>query len=72
MEGKKEHPGMKQSPRRMSIQVKLNLLVICSIMVLAAGLTLISYFFFCKNVDDKYNDRLRNAAIAERGSLVLM
>ncbi len=64
MEETKEHPGMKRSPRRMNIQVKLNLLVICSIMLLAAGLTLISYYVFCQNVDDKYTDRLQNAAIA--------
>ena len=39
---------MKRKPRRRSIQLKLNALVIGSILAVALGLTLISYYVFCQ------------------------
>ena len=55
---------MKKTPRRLSIQKKLNILVIGSILAVAAGLMCISYYFFCQRVDDKYDQQLLNAAEA--------
>ena len=54
----------KRQPRRLSMQVKLNAMVICSILLVAAGLMTISYYVFCQRVDDKYNDSLHRAAEA--------
>ena len=45
---------MKRKPRRRSIQLKLNALVIGSILAVALGLTLISYYVFCQRVDNEY------------------
>ena len=54
----------KKSPRRLPIQYKLNALVIGSILAVAVGLMLISYYFFCQRADDRYISTLENAVIA--------
>ena len=54
----------KKQPRRVSMQVKLSALVICSMLLVAAGLTAISYYIFCQRVDDKYNRTVQRAAEA--------
>ena len=51
-------------PRRISMQVKLSALVICSMLLVAVGLTAISYYIFCRRVDDKYNVTIQHAAEA--------
>ena len=53
-----------KKPRRISMQVKLSVLVICSILVVALGLTAISYYVFCQRVDDKYINTVQHAAQA--------
>ena len=53
-----------KQPRRVSMQVKLSALVICSMLLVAAGLTAISYYIFCQRVDDKYNRTVQRAAEA--------
>ncbi len=55
---------MKRPPRRVSMQVKLNAMVICSILLVALGLIAISYYIFCQRVDDKYKSSLQRAAEA--------
>ena len=55
---------MKRQPRRRSIQLKLNVLVIGSILAVAIGLTIISYYFFCQRVDKEYDSSLERAAEA--------
>ena len=54
----------KRPPRRRSIQLKLNAMVICSILAVAFGLTAISYYVFCQRVDTKYDTTLTHAAEA--------
>ena len=54
----------KKQPHRVSMQVKLSALVICSMLLVAAGLTAISYYIFCQRVDDKYNRTVQRAAEA--------
>ena len=54
----------KKQPHRVSMQVKLSALVICSMLLVAAGLTAISYYIFCQRVDDKYDRTVRRAAEA--------
>ena len=53
---------MKRKPRRCSIQLKLNALVIGSILAVALGLTLISYYVFCQRVDNEYYSSLERAS----------
>ena len=48
-----ENPGMKRQPRRRSMQLKLNALVIGNILAVALGLMAISYYVFVQRVDDK-------------------
>ena len=55
---------MKRTPRRRTMQTKLNALVIGNILAVAIGLILISYYTFCKRVDSKYYDQIQHAAIA--------
>ena len=55
---------MKRKPRRCSIQLKLNALVIGSILAVALGLTLISYYVFCQRVDNEYYSSLERASKA--------
>ena len=55
---------MKRKPRRRSIQLKLNALVIGSILAVALGLTLISYYVFCQRVDNEYYSSLERASKA--------
>ena len=55
---------MERSPRRRSIQVKLTALVIGSILAVALGLMLISYYFFCQRADERYSQQLYYAAVA--------
>ena len=50
-----------KKPRRISMQVKLSVLVICSILVVALGLTAISYYVFCQRVDDPVDQRSQHA-----------
>ena len=64
----KEKQDVKQ-PRRRTIQFKLNALVIGNILAVALGLMLISYYFFCQRVDDRYNQQLNNAVIACAGNV---
>ena len=59
-----ENPGMKRQPRRRSMQLKLNALVIGNILAVALGLMAISYYVFCQRVDDKYYSSLDRAAVA--------
>ena len=54
----------KRPPRRRSIQLKLNAMVICSILAVALGLMAISYYVFCQRVDTKYDAALTHAAEA--------
>ena len=55
---------MERSPRRLSIRVKLTALVIGSILAVALGLMLISYYFFCQRADERYSQQLYYAAVA--------
>ena len=55
---------MKRIPRRLTMQTKLNALVIGSILAVAIGLILISYYIFCQRVDSKYYNQIQHAAIA--------
>ena len=55
---------MKRQPRRRSMQLKLNALVIISILAVALGLVMISYYFFCQRVDNEYHSSLERAAEA--------
>ena len=55
---------MERSPRRRSIQVKLTALVIGSILAVAIGLMLISYYFFCQRADERYRRQIQNAVVA--------
>lgn len=64
MEEGKLNQKTERTPRRSSLQVRLNLLVVCSILLVAAGLTAISYYVFCQSVNDKYDSRIRRAAEA--------
>lgn len=60
---------MKRARRRLTMQTKLNALVIGNVLVLAVGLMLISYYVFCQRVDDKYNNQLQHAAVAGAGNV---
>ena len=60
----KENPGMKRQPRRRSMQLKLNALVIGNILAVALGLMAISYYVFCQRVDDKNYSSIDRAAVA--------
>ena len=64
----KEKQDLKQ-PRRRTIQFKLNALVIGNILAVALGLMLISYYFFCQRVDDRFNHQINNAVIACSGNV---
>ena len=55
---------MKRQPRRRSMQMKLNVLVIGNILAVAVGLMAISYYIFCQRVDDNYYASLARAAEA--------
>ena len=55
---------MKRQPRRRSMQLKLNALVIISILAVALGLVMISYYFFCQRVDNEYYSSLERASKA--------
>ena len=46
------------------MQVKLSALVISSILVVALGLTAISYYVFCQRVDDRYMNTVQHAVQA--------
>ena len=66
-EGLKKAEGpekMKRAPRRLTMQVKLNVMVICSILLVSVGLMGISYYVFCQRADDRYYSTLRHAAAA--------
>lgn len=60
----KEKQSMKRQPRRRTMQLKLNALVIGNILAVAVGLMAISYYIFCQRVDDNYNTSLERAADA--------
>ena len=60
----KEKQSMKRKPRRRTMQMKLNVLVIGNILAVAVGLMAISYYIFCQRVDDNYNTSLERAADA--------
>ena len=64
MKKTKEKQGMKRQPRRRTMQMKLNVLVIGNILAVAVGLMAISYYIFCQRVDDNYNTSLERAADA--------
>lgn len=51
-------------PRKTSIQLKLNALVIVGILLVALGLMGISYYTFCQRVDRQHEASLRKAAEA--------
>ena len=53
-----------KKPRRISMQVKLSALVISSILIVALGLTAISYYVFCQRVDDRYINTVQHAVQA--------
>jgi len=53
---------MRRSPRRVTMQIKLNALLVGSILTVAAGLVLISYYVFCQRVDEKNQKTMRHAA----------
>lgn len=55
---------MKRPPHRRSIQFKLNALVIGSILAVALGLMLISYYVFCERVDEQTCLQVQQAAKA--------
>ena len=55
---------MKRQPRRISVQIKLNALVISGILLVALGLMGISYYTFCRRVDERYEASLKKAADA--------
>ena len=55
---------MKRQPRRISVQIKLNALVISGILLVALGLMGISYYTFCRRVDERYEAALKKAADA--------
>ena len=55
---------MKRQPRRRTMQMKLNVLVIGNILAVAVGLMAISYYVFCQRVDDNYNTSMERAAVA--------
>ena len=61
---------MKRQPRRLTMQLKLNALVIVSIVTVALGLMTISYYFFCQRVDDEYYSSLIRAAEACSNNIV--
>ena len=52
-----------KKPRRISMQVKLSALVISSILIVALGLTAISYYVFCQRVDDRYINTVQHATV---------
>ena len=60
----KRKQSTKRQPRRRTMQLKLNVLVIGNILAVAVGLMLISYYIFCQQEDDKYNASLERAAEA--------
>jgi hypothetical protein len=60
----KEKQSVKRQPRRRTMQMKLNVLVIGNILAVAVGLMAISYYIFCQRVDDNYNTSLERAADA--------
>ena len=64
MKKTKEKQGMKRQPRRRTMQMKLNVLVIGNILAVAVGLMAISYYVFCQRVDDNYNTSMERAAVA--------
>ena len=64
MEETKKSSKTKRSPRRRTMQFKLNALVIGNIVAVALGLMLISYYVFCQRVDEQYNASLELAADA--------
>ena len=64
MKKTKEKQGVKRQPRRRSMQMKLNILVIGNILAVAVGLMAISYYIFCQRVDDNYYASLARAAEA--------
>ena len=55
---------MKSQPRRRSMQLKLNALVIGCILAVALGLMAISYHVFCRRVDDEYYSSMNRAVEA--------
>ena len=59
-----ECQATKRTPRRRSIQFKLNVLVIGNILAIALGLMLISYYFFCQRVDERFEGQIQRAAEA--------
>ena len=60
----KEKQSVKRQPRRRTMQMKLNVLVIGNILAVAVGLMAISYYVFCQRVDDNYNTSMERAADA--------
>ena len=60
----KEKQSVNRQPRRRTMQMKLNVLVIGNILAVAVGLMAISYYIFCQRVDDNYNASAERAAEA--------
>ena len=55
---------MKSKHRGLSLGAKLQLLIIAVILVVAAGLVGISYYVFCRRVDNDYFTRTKRAAVS--------
>ena len=55
---------MKSKHRGLSLGAKLQLLIIAVILVVAAGLVGISYYVFCRRVDNDYFSRTKRAAVS--------
>ena len=66
----KEKQSMKRKPRRRTMQMKLNVLVIGNILAVAVGLMAISYYIFCQRVDDNYNTSLEGGEVAGAGHVL--
>ena len=64
METIKRQQAAARAPRRRSMQFKLGLLLIGSILAVAMGLMLISYYFFCQRADARFNRAMESAVVA--------
>ena len=64
-----EKKEVKRPQRRRSLQLKLNALVIGSILLVAIGLTAISYYVFCQRADDRNNITIQHAVEACANSI---
>ena len=59
-----------QKKRRIGLSIKLNIILVISILLVSIGLVAISYYFYCKKVDSLYYDRVERAADAMSESYV--